>query len=206
MHETVTGDDVRAAAASVVDLLTPAIDGWDRPAGSLEWSCQATLNHVVDCIYWYASNLVRAGSPPTPAESPAVDPAMGVAGLVDSLTSAGALLARVVDTSPPDARGHHPAGDADASGFAGMGCDEILVHGYDIASGLGLAFTPPVDVASRTVRRLFPWSPDDADPWAALLWCNGRAALGAAAPPGTEWVWWCRPLDEWDGTIPRWGG
>ena len=205
----VTGVDVRTAAASVVDLLTPAVDGggWDGPAGALDWSCHDTLAHVVDCIYWYASNLVRAASPPVRAESPDVDRTMPVNGLLDSLTSAGALLARIVDTSDPDARGYHVAGQADASGFAGMGCDEILVHGHDIASGLGLDYAPSADLAGRILWRLFPWTPEGADPWAGLLWANGRQPLDDIPPPGTEWMWWCAPLGEWDGTaIPRWGG
>jgi uncharacterized protein (TIGR03083 family) len=205
----VTGDDVRAAAESVVALLTPVIDtaDWEQPAGSLEWTCHVTLAHLVDCLYWYASNLVRAASQPTRAESPDIDRGMPVGELVDALTSAGALLGRVVDTTEPDARGYHVAGNADASGFAGMGCDEILVHGYDIALGLGLAYSPPIDVAERTLRRLFPWTAEAGDGWAGLLWANGREPLGDVAPPGSEWMWWCAPLNEWDGTtIPRWAG
>ena len=47
----------------------------------------------------------------------------------------------------------------------------------------------------------FPWAPADADPWAALLWANGRIDL-----PGqqrqVDWRWHCAPLEEWDGLNP----
>ena len=73
---------------------------------------------------------------------------------------------------PPEARGYHGQ-PTDAAGFAAMHCDEVLVHGYDIALGLGVAFEPPPDLARRVRDRLFPWTPA-GDPWTTLLWCNGR--------------------------------
>jgi uncharacterized protein (TIGR03083 family) len=203
----VTGDDVRAAGASVVELLTPVIDSadWERTAGVLEWTCRHALAHLVDCTYWYAGNLVRrstssVGSPDV------VGTVTPVAELVDMITSAAELLALAVDNADDGARGWHPAGMADRSGFAAMGCDEMLVHAYDITSGLALTYDPPGAVVERTLRRLFPWVPTDADPWTALIWANGRAPLGDVAPPGIDWQWHCAPLDEWDGTIPRWTG
>jgi hypothetical protein len=91
---------------------------------------------------------------------------------------------------------------SDPSGFAAMGCDEMLVHTADAARGLGLPFTPTPGISEATVRRLFPWAPTGADPWHTLLWANGRADL-----PGEErqtgWRWHCAPLEEWDGRNPR---
>ena len=202
---TVTGADVRSAANSVVDLLTPVIDAaaWDRPAGALTWSCHRTLAHMPDCLYWYAANLARrsirsVGSPDIATEA--------VTELVDMITSSAELLAIAVEAADEAARGWHPAGIADRSGFAAMGCDELLVHAYDVAVGLGLTYAPPPDVAARVTRRLFPWAPDDAEAWPALLWANGRSPLGDTPAPGEEWVWHCAPLAEWNGTIPSWSG
>ena len=95
---------------------------------------------------------------------------------------------------------------ADASGFLAMGCDETLVHTFDICAGLGRAFRPPPDVCDRVVRRLFPWAPEHEDPWERLLWSNGRVALPEHPRLGPNWDWWCAPLSEWDGVARTDGG
>jgi hypothetical protein len=111
------------------------------------------------------------------------------------------VLARVIDGSPPGARGWHPHGLADASGFAAMACDELLVHTDDSARGLGVPFAPPTPLVRATLERLFPWAPAGADPWPALLWSNGRVAL-PGHPRQARWRWHCAPLEEWDGVNP----
>lgn len=85
---------------------------------------------------------------------------------------------------------------ADPEGFAAMGCVEALVHGADIALGLGLRFEPPADLCARVLGRMFPEVNRDlreVDPWPALSWATGRIAL-----PGherrTEWRWRGAPL------------
>jgi hypothetical protein len=78
----------------------------------------------------------------------------------------------------------------------------VLVHGADLAAGLGVDFEPPAEVCEHVVRRLFPWAPADAPSWAALRWANGRAPLGDRLPE-RKWLWHCAPLDEWDGTARR---
>jgi len=90
---------------------------------------------------------------------------------------------------------------ADASGFAGMGCAELLVHAGDVAEARGLAWTPPADLADAVLARLFPWAPADGDPAAVLRWVTGRAVLPGREPV-TSWRWHCAPLDEWDGAVP----
>ena len=67
------------------------------------------------------------------------------------------LLVAVMRGTPPQARGYHGQ-STDAEGFAAMHCDEVLIHGYDIAMGLGVAFSPPLDLARRVRDRLFPWT------------------------------------------------
>ena len=81
---------------------------------------------------------------------------------------------------PEDARGIHPAGLADRYGFAAMACTETLVHTWDIACGLGVDFTPPEDIAAKSLARLFPGfrtratrgrrcsTPRDDGTWAAM--------------------------------------
>jgi hypothetical protein len=53
------------------------------------------------------------------------------------------------------------------------------------------------------VARIFPWAPAEGDPWAALRWAAGRAALPDRERLGPDWYWHCAPLAEWDGTIKK---
>lgn len=124
------------------------------------------------------------------------------ADLLDVLEAAAATLAAVARDAPPGARAYHSAGMADTTGFLAMGCDEILVHGWDAVRGFGAEFTPPTELAERVLRRLFPWAPITDPPWEALLWANGRADLPSRKRLGPDWVSHCAPLDEWDGTVP----
>jgi hypothetical protein len=107
-----------------------------------------------------------------------------------------AILAAVVRSASPEARAYHPTGNADPAGFAAMGCAEVLVHGEDVARGLGLTLDPPREVCARTVARLFPHLGDvsDLDPWTALLWATDRVEV-----PGRQrqkgWRWQGAPLE-----------
>lgn len=202
MTDLVGPDDVTAATEAVVSALEPATgdaERWAGPAGALRWSCTATLAHMVDCLFWYAASLARRST--AGIEVPEANPFGEPAVLVDSLRSGGALLATVVAAAGPDDRGWHLFGVADRSGWAAMGADEVLVHGADVASGLGVSFDPPSSVADHVVRRLFPWAPTEGDGWARLLWANGRAPLGDL-PTSRRWRFHCAPLAEWDGTVP----
>ena len=107
---------------------------WSVRAGDLTWSCRETLLHAADC--WYAVELAsqcRDWLPRLLAWRAGLTPAEGLAA-----HDAAALLAAVLWGVPPEARGYHGQ-PTDAEGFAAMHCDEVLVHGYDIALGLGVA-------------------------------------------------------------------
>ncbi|MFD4690768.1 VOC family protein [Streptomyces sp. NPDC058463] len=204
----VTADDVARAVHLAVDVLkeSPA-DNWQVPAGSLEWSCWETVEHLSDDLFAYAVQL-GPRKPPTdtevpyrwaaereggPANSIFADPAAGSAGLLQTLEASGALLTAMVRTTPADVRSHHVFGLSDAEGFAAMGIVETLVHTHDVAEGLSLSWAPPADLCDRVLARLFPGAPDDEDRWAVLLWSTGRADL-----PGrdrvTSWKWHGAPL------------
>jgi hypothetical protein len=91
-------------------------------------------------------------------------------------------------------------GIADPEGFLAMGCEEILVHTWDIAQGFGLPMEPPDEVARAVLHRLFPWAPTGCSPWDAQLWCSDRIALPGSAKIG-HWGWHAAPLSEWDGRM-----
>jgi hypothetical protein len=175
---------------------------WEVAAGDLDATCRETLDHVVSALTSYASHLANRA----PARLPRLrkhDPEAPLEDVLSLVPTAAAVLAAVARSSAPAVRAFHPAGMADPEGFLAMGCDEMLVHTGDIAAGLRVTFTPAPELCARVVARLFPWAPADTEPWATLLWANGRALLGDRPRLDPDWHWHCAPLSEWDGTVKR---
>ena len=196
-------EDVRAAAAVCREELSGLVDlDWSMRAGDLDWSCRQTLEHIPSAQIFYASHLALAAKEMLPMARGGEDQ-LNVAELLLSVEVNAAILEHVLRAAPASTRAFHPAGMADASGFAAMGCDEILIHTADIASGFGIDFHPPEDLCSRVLARLFPWAPTDVGNWESLLWANGRIALPGLEPQDENWRWHCAPLNEWDGRIAR---
>jgi hypothetical protein len=203
----VTPDDMLAAAA----ICRPALDAiadedWSTPVRDLEWDVRKVLTHASDAIGWYAAQLAATGTPRLRVDFRVHDRA-SQSEVLDVLDAAASTLAYVARAVPSTTRAYHEAGVADASGSLAMGCDELLVHCWDAVTTFGGSFSAPADLAERVTRRLFPWVREATDWWRTLLWANGRVDLpGEAERLGPDWAWHCAPLDEWDGTIPRWEG
>jgi hypothetical protein len=198
--------DLVTAAGHARSTLRPLVGAdWSARAGELEWTARQALEHLPDTLTWYAAQLAtRArGDLPGPRHG---DPSLSISELLTVIVTTATVLAEVVVAARPSARAFHMAGNADPEGWAAMGCDELLIHTDDIARGFGAAFEPPAELCERVLRRLFPWAPDGVDPWQGLRWANGRTALDGHERLGADWVWHCAPLDDWDGTIPRWTG
>lgn len=186
------GRDVTEVAERCAAFLDGVVDrDWTAAVPGMEWTVAQTVAHVSDCLLWYATDL--AGGPTELSTAQVgVRPDSSPADLVRTLRSFAKVLAAVVDASPGAARGWHPWGLADAAGFAGMGCDEMLVHTHDAARGLGCEFALPPEPARKVLVRMFPEAPADRDPALALLWANGRVALDGL-PKRTGWRWHCAP-------------
>lgn len=190
-----------AAVRSTVDSLRTGLDrDWSVQAGEVTWDCKATAGHIVSDLVSYAGQLAGAAwaaDLDRPRRTVEVDylpfdalpePDATIAGVLDTIEATGWMLAAVAATAPASARGFHPYGTSDAGGFAAMGALETVVHGADIATGLGLAFAPPPEVCAAMVERLFPDAPAYDDPWQLLLWCCGRTAL-PGHPRREKWRW-----------------
>ncbi|MFK4227242.1 hypothetical protein [Streptomyces sp. NPDC019890] len=199
----VTADDVDQAVQLAVAALREAPPAaWDGKAGSLEWDCWETVEHLSDDLFAYAAQI-GPRTPPLdrevpfawerrrpggPANAIHADRAAGATGLLQVLEASGALLVAMVRTTPATVRAHHSYGVSDPEGFAAMGVVETLVHTHDLAEGLGLAWEPPAALCSRVLARLFPDAPEDSAPWPTLLWATGRAEL-PGHPRLTTWRW-----------------
>ncbi|MFD7293881.1 hypothetical protein ACFV9W_11365 [Streptomyces sp. NPDC059897] len=203
----VTADDVALAVRLAVGSLRDASpEGWDGRAGSLEWDCWETVEHLANDLLYYSVQLgpqsppldthvpfaLNQKRPGGPAYFLFAERAAGPAGLVQVLEACGALLVAMVRTTSPQVRAHHASGVSDPEGFAAMGVVETLVHTHDVAEGLGLDWTPPAGLCSRALTRLFPQAPDGAAPWPTLLWATGRADLPGHPRP-TTWRWQSTP-------------
>ena len=175
---------------------------WSRSANDLGWSCRQALDHISNTLVFYAAHLASEATSLLPRIRDGAEAAT-LPMLLISLETTAAILARVVEASPPTTRAFHPAGMADPSGFAAMGCDELLIHTNDIGKGLGARFAPPEDVCRAVLERLFPWAPEGLEAWETLLWANGRGELPGVARQDENWYWHCAPLEEWDGKIAR---
>lgn len=172
---------------------------WGVAVPDLDLSVAEVVAHAAEGCLWYAIDLSAGGKDLNPVEH-RVKTDCAPADLLDTLRAYANVVASVVEASPASARGFHPMGSADPSGFAAMACDEVLIHTDDAARGLGLSFRPPEDLAAAVLRRLFPWVAPTADPWAQLRWANGRISLGSRERL-SDWAWHCAPLDAWDGTV-----
>lgn len=197
-----TGDDVRAAAELCRQTLEPALGAdWGAPVPNLDFTVASVVGHASQATVWYSVDL-WSGPENASFEVKILDDT-GNQRQLASLLAGAQVLAAAIDAAPPSLRGFHPFGSPDPSGFAAMGCDEMLVHGRDAASGLRRDFGEDAGLASSILARLFPWHALRAgdDPWQVLLWANGRVSL-----PGREdqrrWRWHCAPLAEWDGAAP----
>jgi hypothetical protein len=195
------GEDICDAARLAVSFLQRYADReWSVPVPGLDFTVASVVAHAGESPLWYAIDLT-GGPQDEAAFEVRIRPDASPRHLIKSLSQAVGLCATVVDAHPADARGFHPIGAADPSGFAAMACDEILVHTHDAGAGLDAHFRPPAALAARVLTRLFPWHEPGDDPWTTLLWANGRLDLPGAPRP-RRWRWHCAPLATWDGTAP----
>ena len=198
----ITGDDVLAAEAACRGFLARHVDAdWSGVGPGMDFTVASVVAHAANGPLWYALDL-WGGPGDDAAFELKVRADVANAALLVSLRSAARVCAASVGAAPAGMRGFHPAGAADASGFAAMACDELLIHTDDAARGLGLAFTPDSRLAGRVLARLFPWhEPGDDDAWQLLRWANGRIGL-PGRPDQQGWQWHCAPLADWDGKQP----
>lgn len=187
-----TADDLEELAALVATTWTGAADrDWSAQAGTVEWSCTATADHAVDCVYAPAFFLASRRTDAYPAAGG--DLTMGEeatpAHLVESLEIATRLLVAVVRDTPDDVRAvifRRPLLLGVPDDFLPRGALELALHAHDVRVGLAVPFEPSPAIARRLrdhTRRWPMWTTewnglgDTDDAWGDLLAASGRERI-----------------------------
>ena len=109
-------------------------------------------------------------------------PGATVADLVDGLRTATNVLVGVILAAEPATRAiirRFPVAEtAGPPDFAPRGALEMIIHTYDIATGLDVAFDPPQDLCGRLFAHTEQWPRETVeltgDHWSDLLASRGR--------------------------------
>ncbi|WP_229886518.1 GNAT family N-acetyltransferase [Streptomyces griseoflavus] len=193
----VGAEQVEEAVAYCVTALGAVTDrNWEEVrAGRLEWSCRRTAEHIASDLVAYAAQLAGRAQDAYVPFGFGLDEDTGNTGVLQVITTTGALLAAAVRTTPRPVRAFHPHpfGHANREGFAAMGVAEVLLHTHDIAEGLGIDHEPPAGLASFVLTRIFPRVRPGREPWPTLLWATGRGDLPGREPV-TGWKWSNNPV------------
>jgi hypothetical protein len=189
-EESFTVDDLHALTDLVARAWTAAAGAdWSARAGTLEWTCLATADHAVDCVYAPAFFLAsrRRDAYPDVGADRTLGRAATPARLVESLQIATRVLAGVVDAADPSVRAvifRRPEIIVGAPrDFPPRAATELVLHAHDVCEGLGVPFTPPEDLCHRLREHTRPWPMwtiywnglgATSDPWGDLLAATGR--------------------------------
>ena len=152
-------------------------EDWSRKAANVEWTCRYTVEHIISDLVHYAGQLIGQAQDDYFRFSFDTARAETNDQLIDVVELGGRMLALAIATAPSESRAWHPQGMFDPAGWDAMGSAEALVHTYDLALGLGLAWLPPDHIAAPIVRRAFPESPTGPPASSVLLWSTGRLDL-----------------------------
>lgn len=116
-------------------------DRWDAPSPCAEWSVRQVADHLVDALDYFATTVSGTVSG-TPARRPA--------DLLDAYRDATRRCLEAFGR-PGALAADHPFADETQPGWviANVSLSESLVHGWDLATGAGLPYTPaPAAVAA----------------------------------------------------------
>src|SRR5258708_38579414 len=129
---TVPADDLAAAVSAVVSALRPAAHrDWSAQAGTLEWDCWHTAEHIGDCLLSYAAQLLIQPAARYVRFLASADKDASPAEVLEFAEAGGRIPATTVRTAPSNPRAYHPTGMADPERFAAMGCAQALLRGHD---------------------------------------------------------------------------
>ncbi len=190
MTDEFTVDDFTRLSAIVIGAWASAVDrDWSVPAGAperpMDWTCLHTADHTIDCVFSYALFLASGNQQHYPRfDELRALPEAGPADMVEGLRAVSVMLASVITTADPASRSiivqRPQPRTAPPSDFAARGGLELILHAYDVCSGLGVSFDPPADLCERlwatTTKPEWrqPEHTATGDAWSDLLERSGR--------------------------------
>lgn len=196
-RDPVTSSDLRKAAVVCAATLSPFADrDWSIKAHGLRWTCRYTLDHVLNCLAWYAHDLA-AEIPDMQGAARSGCPRAKITDLISSIPALAEVLALVTDGKSNRTRAWHDWGIGDPEGFRAMGTIEIILHTWDVSGAFNAPFDDPGtidDISSRLLTRLFPDAPIGHPPLTTLLYVTGRGELEGLAQI-RKWQWHSNPVD-----------
>jgi hypothetical protein len=187
---TFTVDDLGELASLAAEAWRSADGGdWSAPAGTLDWSCARTAAHAVDAVLAPALFLASRRADDYPPFGPVPVTGGTAADVADGVETAARVLAAVMAAAPPGSEAviwRRPRPERrPATDFPPRAGLELVLHGHDVCTGLGVGFEPPAALCDRLRRhaagwphwRSPGWSPPTlaGEPWADLLRASGRA-------------------------------
>src|SRR5947207_1958543 len=162
--ESFTVSDLNVLTDCVARAWTAAAGrDWSARAGTLEWTCLATADHAVDCVYAPAFFLAsrRLDAYPDVGANAMLGAQATAARLVESLQIATRLLAGVVNDADPSVRAvifRRPQMIVGAPrDFAPRAAMELVLHAHDVCAGVDVPFTPPSDLCFRLREHTRAW-------------------------------------------------
>jgi len=188
-----TSEDFMSVTACVTGAWQAGAAGdWSGSAGTLEWSCAETADHCYDATLapaFFLASRRQDSYPPWGGGLFTIGADKRPEYLIEALWTAARVVVGVVDTAAPDTTAvifRRPTPMArPAADFLPRCAMELVLHGHDVAQGLGVAMEPPAEAIQRFIEHTadFPvwsypgWSPVMAtgDPWGDLLVATGRS-------------------------------
>jgi hypothetical protein len=190
-----TAADLDSVTQVVADAWRTGLDrDWSVRAGTIEWSCLETADHMVDAVLavaFFLASRKQDGYPEWGWPEFTAGPNARPGRLIEALETVGRVLSAVVMTAEPDARAviwrRPKVTTAPASDFPARGALEMILHAQDVCAGLGVELAPPSDVCERLREHTRTWphwtTPGwhalaaTDDPWADLLDASGRSPI-----------------------------
>ncbi len=170
-----------------LDILLTGVppSGWESPAANVGWSCWSTADHICSDFAHYAAQVI--GQPRDHYVKFSFDTSRATTPdeLREVVRVSGGLLAAAVRAASPGCLGWHPHGYFTAAGFAAIGAAEGLVHGYDIAAGLNMSWSPDQRLCEQVLSAVFPGAAHDVavSAFEGLLIQTGRTQGSRHEPP-----------------------